>query len=536
MIVLFEIFESDLLGRNGIIHSQKGKIRTPSFVPVVHPEVTKNLVNVADFQSKFDVDLIITSSYILKRRFSDSEINLHDLTNFQGPIMTDSGAYQSLVYGEIDLTPENVIEYQEMIGSDFAVPLDIPISKTDSYEIAKSKVQETILRSQNVPSLIKSQKTIWVGPIQGGRFLDLVKKTAIEANKIDCFNMFAIGSVVELMNDYKYDTLIDIILTAKQILNPAKPIHLFGAGHPSMFPLIVAAGCDTFDSAAYALYAQDDRYMTSNYTYQLVDLKEFPCNCPICSNINPKDLLKLEKIERKKLLAAHNLYVCQTEIKNIRSSISSGTFWNLLESRSRVHPSLRRGFNRLQKYSRQLSKNTASTKKKGVLFTSESDLNRPEILLHKNRLNNLSAKKRKKLLLISLLNDEIKETYQIYKIIRNCIIQRPDLIKKFEIWIVAPYFGLLPIEVSEVYPLTQSVLVKDISKEKMQAIIYDSINLVKKRAFQEIFLLGEIKEFIRLEKEINLISNLKTKIKTFGFSINEDNIEELSAIFEIILV
>jgi len=133
VIVLFEISESDLLGRNGIIHSLKGKIRTPGFVPVVHPEVTKNLINVADFQSKFDVDLIITSSYILKRRFSDSEINLHSLTNFQGPIMTDSGAYQSLVYGEIDLTPENVIEYQEMIGSDFAVPLDLPISKTDSY-------------------------------------------------------------------------------------------------------------------------------------------------------------------------------------------------------------------------------------------------------------------------------------------------------------------------------------------------------------------------------------------------------------------
>jgi hypothetical protein len=148
----------------------------------------------------------------------------------------------------------------------------------------------------------------------------------------------------------------------------------------------------------------------------------------------------------------------------------------------------------------------------------------------------LSLKKRKKLLLISLLNDEIKETYQIYKIIRNYITKNPDLIKKFEIWIVAPYFGLLPIEVSEVYPLTQSVLVKDISKEKMQAIISDSINLVKKWSFQEIFLLGEINEFIRLEKERNLLSDLKTKIKTFGFRINEDNFEELSAIFDIILI
>ncbi|MBK5114476.1 MAG: tRNA guanosine(15) transglycosylase TgtA [Candidatus Heimdallarchaeota archaeon] len=532
---MFEILDSDLLGRNGIILSKKGEIRTPAFVPVVHPEVTKNLVDVSVFQSKFAVDFIITSSYILRRRFSDKKINLHELTNFQGPIMTDSGAFQSLVYGEIDLTPESVIEYQESIGSDFAVPLDLPISKKDSYDVAKAKIHETILRSQNVPSLIKSPKTSWVGPIQGGKYLDLVEKTAIETNKVDSFSMFAIGSVVELMNDYKYDTLIDIILTAKQILNPAKPVHLFGAGHPSMFPLIVAAGCDTFDSAAYALYAQDDRYMTNNYTYQLADLNEFPCNCPICSNNNPKDVLKQKKLERKKLLAAHNLYVCQTEIKNIRSAISSGTFWNLLESRSRVHPSLRRGFNRLQEYSRYLAKNSTSTKKKGILFTSESDLNRPEIILHKNRLKNLTASKRKKLLLISLLNDEIKETYEIYKVIKNFISEQPDILKNFEIWFVAPYFGLVPIEVSDIYPLTQSVLVKSISKEKLQEIIFDSIDLVKTRSFQEIILLGEIKEFIRLEKESNLLSKLKTKIKTFGFTISEDNISDLTDIFATIL-
>ncbi len=536
MISLFEIFESDLLGRTGIIDSKKGKIRTPAFVPVVHPEVSKNLIDVSTFQSKFSVDFIITSSYILRKRFSEEKIDLHELTNFQGPIMTDSGAFQSLVYGEIELTPESVIEFQELICSDFAVPLDLPISKNDSYEVAKSKVQETILRSQQVPSLIKSKKTSWVGPIQGGKFLDLIKKSAIETNKVDAFDMFAIGSVVELMNDYQYDTLIDIILTAKQFLNPAKPIHLFGAGHPSMFPLIVAAGCDTFDSAAYALYAQDDRYMTSNYTYQLADLDEFPCNCPVCLNNNPKDVLNLKNLERRKLIAAHNLFICQTEIKNIRSAISSGTFWNLLESRSRVHPSLRRGFIRLQEYSRYLVQNSSSTKKKGILFTSESDLNRPEIILHKNRLNNLSLTKRKKLVLISLLNDEIKETYEIYKVIKNYIGEKPNFIKNFDIWFVVPYFGLVPIEISEIYPLTQSVLVKSLSKEKLQSLIMESIDFVKKRSFQEIFLLGEIKEFLRLEKELNLLSLLNTKIKTFGFRISEEDVDNLSGILDVIFV
>jgi 7-cyano-7-deazaguanine tRNA-ribosyltransferase len=176
---MFEIVASDLLGRKGIIETKKGKIHTPAFVPVVHPEPTKNLIDVKDFPSKFGIDFIITSSYILKKRFGSEIINLHDLTGFLGPIMTDSGAYQSLVYGEIEFTPQGVVDFQESIGSDFAVPLDIPVSISDNYEIAKNKVLETITRAKDLPNLISNKKIHWVAPIQGGRFLDLVEKSCL---------------------------------------------------------------------------------------------------------------------------------------------------------------------------------------------------------------------------------------------------------------------------------------------------------------------------------------------------------------------
>ena len=53
MTILFEISESDLLGRNGVIDSPKGKIRTPSFVPVVHPEISKNLIDVSELNLSY---------------------------------------------------------------------------------------------------------------------------------------------------------------------------------------------------------------------------------------------------------------------------------------------------------------------------------------------------------------------------------------------------------------------------------------------------------------------------------------------------
>ncbi|NIM45993.1 MAG: tRNA-guanine transglycosylase, partial [Nitrososphaeria archaeon] len=59
-----------------------------------------------------------------------------------------------------------------------------------------------------------------------------------------------------------FDLLVDMILTSKMNLPPNRPLHLFGAGHPLMFSLAVAMGCDLFDSAAYSIYAKENRYMT----------------------------------------------------------------------------------------------------------------------------------------------------------------------------------------------------------------------------------------------------------------------------------
>ncbi|MFW9921900.1 MAG: tRNA guanosine(15) transglycosylase TgtA [Candidatus Thorarchaeota archaeon] len=530
---MFEITSTDLLGRKGQITTQKGSIRTPCFVPVVHPDQTKNLVDVKQFSSTYDVDLIITSSYILRKKFADKKIDLHEQTNFYGPIMTDSGAYQSLVYGEIEITPESAISFQEKIHSDFGVPLDIPISIKDNYITAKDKVEITIERCKDMSKYVKGTQTNWVGPIQGGRYLDLIEKSSREISKINIFNMFAIGSVVELMSDYNYDILVDMIITAKRFLNPSKPLHLFGAGHPSMFPLIVAAGCDSFDSASYSLYAQDDRYITNTQTFQLDDLDEFPCNCPNCLSTTPQKLLEFPKNNRMVFLASHNLYVCQAEIRSIRRAITSGTLWELLESRVNAHPSLKDGFNKLMKHADELLANTPSTKKKGIFLVSKNSLMRPEIKSHQIKFENINFTNRKKLILISIIDTKLSEIYNLIRPLKAYLNKSEVMSSEFELWLLDEYFGLIPLEISEAFPLVQYIVSERISNKNMKLKLLESIRLIEKLKFDEINLIGNLNAINELVVLQRILTN--TKIKGFNIHIDEKEITNIIDILDYLI-
>src|SRR5690606_38294200 len=109
----------------------------------------------------------------------------------------------------------------------------------------------------------------------------------------------------------------------------------FGAGHPMMFALAAALGCDLFDSAAYALSARQGRYLTASGTLHLEDLKYLPCCCEVCRDRSAEDLAK--DPERTGLHARHNLSVSLAEIRRVRQSIWEGSLWELVERRARSH-------------------------------------------------------------------------------------------------------------------------------------------------------------------------------------------------------
>jgi 7-cyano-7-deazaguanine tRNA-ribosyltransferase len=113
-------------------------------------------------------------------------------------------------------------------------------------------------------------------------------------------------------------------------------------------------GADLFDSAAYAIYARDDRYLTTSGTEHLDDLAYFPCSCPVCTSHDPDEVRAMDDETRERVLAEHNLWVSMAEIRRVKAAIHEGSLLELVERRARGHPRLVDGYRALLDHVDQL--------------------------------------------------------------------------------------------------------------------------------------------------------------------------------------
>ena len=210
----------------------------------------------------FGFRALITNSYIIRNDPKIKELaltkGLHELLDFPGVIMTDSGTFQSHMYGEVDLVNREIVEFQRDIGSDIGTVLDIFAEPDWSKERTAESIEVTLGRTEEAASL--KGDMLLAGVVQGSVYPDLRESCASRMSEMGV-DVNPVGGVVPLMETYRFAELVDVIVAAKKGLRPDRPVHLFGAGHPMLFSLAVLLGCDMFDSASYAKFARDDRFM-----------------------------------------------------------------------------------------------------------------------------------------------------------------------------------------------------------------------------------------------------------------------------------
>jgi 7-cyano-7-deazaguanine tRNA-ribosyltransferase len=305
---------------------------------------------------------------------------------------------------------------------------------------------------------LKTRRDIgWVGPVQGGRYLDLVATSAQEMSKLP-FEVYALGSPTPVMEQYLFDLLVDMVLTAKMNLPHSRPFHLFGAGHPFMFALAVALGCDLFDSAAYSIFASEDRYLTEYGTTRLKKLEHLPCPCPVCAKRTPAGLAAMPKEEREGELTRHNLYVCFSEIRRIKQAIVEGRLWEHLEMRAHGHPALLQALKHLGKYSEYIERYSPVVKRSGLFFYSSVGLDRPEVIRYRMRLLERYSMPEGVKVLLLLPDPGPKRTRRsrLYKRALAAVCEKLAVEKnEVHVCVYAPPFGVIPTELEGVYPLSQ---------------------------------------------------------------------------------
>lgn len=438
----FELLDRDAGGRVCRLDVGKNKIKTPNIAIVINPNrMTVPLSQI----KKMGCEIIITNAYIINKsaelREQALKKGLHKFLGWDGPIYTDSGTFQMYSQNVFDINPAEIVEFQKKIKSDFVTPLDVFTLPSDTKAEARKKLLETVKRTA---AARKSVSGNLVGPIQGGSFLDLRAQACKKIAKINP-DIFAVGGIVPLMQDYDFKNLCDIILTCKQNLPANRPVHAFGAGHPVSFALLAACGCDLFDSAFYSLAAQRGAYITSAGSYQLSDLAEFPCSCPTCSQNSPEQIKKMEQAERESFLATHNLFATFAELSLVRQSIRENSLWELVQQRARAHPKILEALIFiLKKHRKYFLENDVATKKSAFFYGGgESEL-RPEVFRAHEKLK--VFRRSQKRFSVSVPKEKLKN------------------IKGKKYFTKQP-FGRIPVELRAVYPFGQSVIPFHVEKK-----------------------------------------------------------------------
>ncbi len=437
---MFEIKARDGLARIGILKTKHGSITTPALLPVINPHF---MVIKPDEMLAMGAEAIITNAYIIYKdenlRAKALEKGLHSLLSFNKPIMTDSGSFQMYVYGKHDMDADEIIRFQRSIGSDIGTILDV-FSADAGYEEAEEQVKKTIERAKKAIKL--KGEMLLAATVQGGIYENLRAMAAKELSKLNA-DVYPIGGVVPLMENQRFFELAKVIVASKKWLPPSKPIHLFGAGHPMIFPLAVLLGCDLFDSSSYIKYAKDDRFIFPDGTYKLSMLEELPCSCPICSRYGIDEIKEMEKDERAKAIAHHNLWQSFNEIKKVKQAIKEGSLWELVERKATLHPALMEAMEILKKNKKWLEKWENISKKRAFMYVGKYSIHRPIVYrLHKRITERYTPYFDK-----TIVVDEGKKPYS-----RN-----EKLGKMKANVIVKASIGAIPIELDEIYPVTQSV-------------------------------------------------------------------------------
>ena len=429
---MFEINKRDGLARLGKIKTKHGVLDTPTLLPVVNPKImTLTMEELAESGAQG----IITNSYIIYKNPKLKEVaedkGVHGLVNWSGPIMTDSGTFQSHVYGEIEMKPEEILDFQKKIKVDIGTVLDVFCEPETKFEDAKKELEETQKRIEAADA--NKEDIFLAAPIQGGRHLDLRTKASEMASKTKA-EIFPIGGVVPLMERNNFKLLSEVILASKKGLDISRPVHLFGCGHPMIFALAAFLGCDVFDSASYAKFASRDSLMFTWGTRSLDELQELPSEFSAFPGMTATKLKMLDKKERQKIIAKHNLMTSFAEIRRIKQAIHDGLLWELVESRLRSSPALMKVFEVIENNIDWISEFEPAYRYKTPIKSGEKSNIRP---------------------IFSNLSNSFESGEMLH-----------------------PYFGKVPNHLSETYPFHPGLLLDDIEGFKVQEWDIDRVRCI----------------------------------------------------------
>jgi archaeosine synthase len=179
---------------------------------------------------------------------------------------------------------------------------------------------------------------------------------------------------------------VEVITGWREELVPDSALFLPAAATPQNALLLVYAGADILDSTVATLRAHQEIYLHPLGEWLLDSMKTLPCGCSHCVKNDIEDIIKAGEEERRGFLERHNTGALHTQVKLARELIGRGGLRNALESQALSSPSLAAVLRHLDRHPDYLHRRASVHKGEQVLSCGQDSLNRPEVILYRERL------------------------------------------------------------------------------------------------------------------------------------------------------
>ncbi len=352
----FKILDTDKQARSGVINTHRGKIHTPTFMPVGTQATIKG--SFIDDVVKTGTEIVLSNTYHLMLRPGVERIKkaggLHKFMNCKLPILTDSGGFQVMSLSKLNkvdrekgaifnshidgkkfiLSPEESIKIQKGLNSDILMVMDECPKKTNDYKkIYDSMKLSTYWALRSKKAFGKNPKKALFGIVQGGLFKDLRIKSLNDLIKIG-FDGYALGGLaVGETQKEMFEVLKNIVPNMPK----NKPRYLMGVGTPSDILGAVKRGIDMFDCVMPTRSGRTGLAFTWNGRINIRNAKYKNDNSPINAstlnfNLNRysknylNHLFNTNEMLGSMLLTLNNINFYQELMFSIRQNIKNGTF------------------------------------------------------------------------------------------------------------------------------------------------------------------------------------------------------------------
>jgi queuine tRNA-ribosyltransferase len=338
--------------RAGRLSVNNKTINTPTFMTIGTYGSVKTM-DTFDLK-KCNVEIILSNAFHLMLRPGTALIEkfggLHQLMNWDGLILTDSGGYQVFSLGKdikisdvgaefrspfngdkVLMTPEISIDVQTKINTDIMMIFDECIKYPSNLSVTEKSMELSLRWAERSKKANYASKTLF-GIVQGGMYPKLREESRRALIEMD-FDGYALGG---LSVGEPSDVMHEIIDENAHKLPDDKPRYVMGIGKPLDIAYAVRAGVDMFDCVIPTRNARNGQLFTSEGIKRIRNAKyandtspiDPNCQCHTCKNFSIsyiKHLDRCNEILAARLMTIHNVYFYQNLMAKLRNAIISSS-------------------------------------------------------------------------------------------------------------------------------------------------------------------------------------------------------------------